>query len=69
MGCGRSCSRYELFLNKNPEWRGKIVLIQVALSTSEKSELDATVSDIVTRVNSFWANLAYQPVSVSQAGH
>lgn len=53
---------YELFLNKNPEWRGKIVLIQVALSTSEKSELDAAVSDIVTRVNSLWANLAYQPV-------
>ena len=53
---------YELFLNKNPQWRGKVVLIQVALSTSEKSELDATVSDIVTRVNSSWANLAYQPV-------
>lgn len=53
---------YELFLNKNPEWRDNIVLIQVALSTSEKSELDATVSDIVTRVNSSWANLAYQPV-------
>ncbi|GKT89171.1 glycosyltransferase family 20 protein [Colletotrichum tofieldiae] len=53
---------YELFLNKNPEWRDKIVLIQVALSSSEKSDLDATVSDIVTRVNSSWANLAYQPV-------
>ncbi|KAJ9133288.1 Glycosyltransferase family 20 [Pleurostoma richardsiae] len=53
---------YELFLNKNPQWRDKVVLIQVALSTSEKSELDATVSDIVTRVNSSWANLAYQPV-------
>ncbi|TPX18339.1 uncharacterized protein E0L32_011750 [Thyridium curvatum] len=53
---------YELFLNKNPHWRGKVVLIQVALSTSERNELDATVSDIVTRVNSMWANLAYQPV-------
>ena len=53
---------YELFLNQNPQWRGQVVLIQVALSTSEKSELDATVSDIVTRVNSSWANLAYQPV-------
>ncbi|KAK3488530.1 glycosyltransferase family 20-domain-containing protein [Neurospora crassa] len=53
---------YEMFLNMNPEWRDKVVLIQVALSTSEKSELDATVSDIVTRVNSSWANLAYQPV-------
>ncbi|CAK7267948.1 Trehalose-6-P synthase/phosphatase complex subunit [Sporothrix epigloea] len=53
---------YELFLNLNPEWRGRVVLIQVALSTSERNELDATVSDIVTRVNSLWANLAYQPV-------
>lgn len=53
---------YELFLNLNPEWRGKVVLLQVALSTSERNELDAAVSDIVTRVNSSWANLAYQPV-------
>jgi trehalose 6-phosphate synthase complex regulatory subunit len=53
---------YELFLNKNPQWRGQTILIQVALSGSEKSGLDAMVSDIVTRVNSSWANLAYQPV-------
>jgi trehalose-6-phosphate synthase len=53
---------YELFLNKNPAWRDKVVLIQVALSTSEKSDLDAAVGDIVTRVNSSWASLAYQPV-------
>lgn len=53
---------YELFLNKNPEWRENTVLIQVALSSSETSDLDAAVSDIVTRVNSSWANLAYQPV-------
>ena len=53
---------YELFLNKHPEWRENTVLIQVALSSSEKSDLDVTVSDIVTRVNSSWANLAYQPV-------
>lgn len=53
---------FELFLNKNPQWRGKVVLIQVALSVGERSDLDATISDIVTRVNSTWANLAYQPV-------
>lgn len=53
---------YELFLNKNPEWRDKVVMIQVATSTTEQAELDATVSDIVTRVNSSWANLAYQPL-------
>jgi trehalose 6-phosphate synthase complex regulatory subunit len=53
---------YELFLNKYPEWRDQVVMIQVATSTTEQAELDATVSDIVTRVNSLWANLAYQPV-------
>lgn len=53
---------YELFLNTHPEWRGNVILIQVALSSSEKSDLDATVSDIVTRINSSYANLAYQPV-------
>lgn len=53
---------YELFLNQNPEWRDQVVMIQVATSTTEQAELDATVSDIVTRVNSSWANLAYQPV-------
>ncbi|KJZ80097.1 hypothetical protein HIM_00811 [Hirsutella minnesotensis 3608] len=53
---------YELFLNQNPQWRENTVLIQVALSSGEKSDLDVTVSDIVTRVNSTWANLAYQPV-------
>ncbi|KAI1128427.1 family 20 glycosyltransferase [Nemania abortiva] len=53
---------FELFLNKNPSWRDKIVLIQVALSTSETSGLDAAVGDIVARINSSWASLAYQPV-------
>jgi trehalose-6-phosphate synthase len=53
---------YELFLNKYPEWRDRVVMIQVATSTTEQAELDATVSDIVTRVNSSWANLAYQPL-------
>jgi trehalose-6-phosphate synthase len=53
---------YELFLNKYPEWRDNVVMIQVATSTTEQAELDATVSDIVTRVNSSWANLAYQPL-------
>jgi HAD superfamily hydrolase (TIGR01484 family) len=53
---------YELFLNKYPQWRDKVVMIQVVTSTTEQAELDATVSDIVTRVNSSWANLAYQPL-------
>lgn len=53
---------FELFLNQHPEWRDKVVMIQVALSTTDQPDLDATVSDIVTRINSSWANLAYQPL-------
>ncbi|KZF26903.1 glycosyltransferase family 20 protein [Xylona heveae TC161] len=53
---------YELFLNKYPEYRGKVVLLQVATSTTEQAELDATVSDIITRVNSSFATLAHQPL-------
>lgn len=49
---------YELFLNKYPEWKEKVVFIQVATSTTEQLELDATVSDVVTRINSRPSSLA-----------
>ncbi|KAF2083858.1 glycosyltransferase family 20 protein [Saccharata proteae CBS 121410] len=53
---------FELFLNKYPEWREKVVMIQVATSTTENSELAMTVSDIVTRIESTHATLAHQPL-------
>ena len=53
---------YELFLNKYPEMRENVVLIQVATSTTEQAELDAAVSDIVTRINSSHSTLAHQPL-------
>ena len=37
-------------------------MIQVATSTTEQVELDATVSDIVTRINSLHSTLAHQPL-------
>lgn len=52
----------ELFLNKYPEWKDKVVLIQVATSTTENPELSATVSDIVTRIDSQHSTLAHQPL-------
>ncbi|KAI9668191.1 MAG: hypothetical protein M1821_001011 [Bathelium mastoideum] len=54
---------FELFLNKHPEWRDQVVLLQVATSTNEKqNELVATVSDIVTRIDSVHSTLAHQPL-------
>ncbi|KAI1622288.1 alpha,alpha-trehalose-phosphate synthase [Exophiala viscosa] len=53
---------YELFLNKYPEYRDQVVLIQIATSSTEDPELSATVADIVTRVNSTHSTLAHQPL-------
>lgn len=53
---------YELFLNQHPEWREKVTLIQVALPREEKSDLDNTISDIVTRINSTFGRLDHTPV-------
>lgn len=53
---------YELFLNRHPEWREKVVLIQVATSTNAATELLTTVSDICTRIDSVHSTLAHQPL-------
>ncbi|KZT58197.1 glycosyltransferase family 20 protein [Calocera cornea HHB12733] len=53
---------FEEFLDKYPEWQGKVVLIQVALSTTEENEQEGHVSEIVTRINSRFSTLTYQPV-------
>ena len=53
---------YELFLNKHPEWKDKVVLIQVATSTTEHVELATVVGDIVQRINSCHSTLAHQPL-------
>ncbi|KAF8918805.1 hypothetical protein BGZ58_004759, partial [Dissophora ornata] len=53
---------FERFLNLYPEYQGKIVLIQVALSTSEQNEVQGQVSDVVTRINSRFSDLSYQPI-------
>ncbi|KAL7276863.1 Trehalose-6-P synthase/phosphatase complex subunit [Rhizina undulata] len=53
---------FELFLKKHPEWVGKVVLIQVALTTTSIVEIQSTVTDIVTRINCAYSTLDYQPV-------
>ncbi|CAO3677838.1 unnamed protein product [Umbelopsis vinacea] len=53
---------FEQFLTRHPDWQGKVVLIQVALSTTEQNELQAHITDVVSRVNSKFSNIAYQPI-------
>ena len=49
---------YELFLKRYPHWKEKVIFIQVATSTTEQAELDAAVTDVVTRINSQSPSLA-----------
>ncbi|KAI9017165.1 glycosyltransferase family 20-domain-containing protein [Gaertneriomyces semiglobifer] len=53
---------YERFLKEHPEWQGKVVLIQVALSTTEANESETRVSDVVARINSRFGTIEYSPV-------
>ncbi|KAF8575194.1 glycosyltransferase family 20 protein [Ramaria rubella] len=53
---------FEAFLSRFPEFQGEVVLIQVALSTTEENELQGGVSDLVSRINSRFSSLTYQPV-------
>ncbi|KAF8636145.1 hypothetical protein AX17_003758 [Amanita inopinata Kibby_2008] len=53
---------FEMFLDKHPEFQGKVVLIQVALQTTETNESHGGVADIVSRINSRYSTLTYQPI-------
>ncbi|KAH6904345.1 trehalose-phosphatase [Coprinopsis sp. MPI-PUGE-AT-0042] len=61
-GVRHKISAFEAFLDKNPEWQGKVVLLQVALQTTESNELAGGVADVVARINSRFSTLTYQPV-------
>lgn len=53
---------FEVFLNEHPEWVGRVVLIQVALATNEENEEAGEANDVVSRINSKYSSLTYQPV-------
>jgi len=53
---------FEEFLERHPEFQGQVVLIQVALSTTEQNQLQASITDVISHVNSRFGSLTYQPV-------
>ncbi|KAF8439720.1 glycosyltransferase family 20 protein [Boletus edulis BED1] len=61
-GVRHKIEAFERFLKKNPEFQGKVVLIQVALQTTQWNELAGGVSDAVARVNAAFSTLTYQPI-------
>ncbi|CDO94644.1 unnamed protein product [Kluyveromyces dobzhanskii CBS 2104] len=56
---------YQVFLAMYPEWRGKVVLIQVSGHTARTDaniKLESQVNDLVASINSQYGNLNYDPV-------
>lgn len=53
---------FELFLQEYPDFQGKVVLIQVALTTTEANENESQVTDVVARINSRFGTIEYQPL-------
>ncbi|OSX56690.1 glycosyltransferase family 20 protein [Postia placenta MAD-698-R-SB12] len=61
-GVRHKIQAFEAFLDKYPEFQGKVVLIQVALQTTEENETQGGVADVVSHLNSRFSTLTYQPV-------
>ena len=68
-GVAQKLMAFEKFLEKYPEWREKVVLIQVTSPTSVEDEKEDTghkiankISDLVARINGMYGGLEYTPV-------
>ncbi|KAH8101288.1 glycosyltransferase family 20-domain-containing protein [Cristinia sonorae] len=61
-GVRHKMQAFEAFLDRHPEYQGKVVLIQVALQTTEENEYQGGVADVISHINSRFSTLTYQPV-------
>ncbi|KAK9456955.1 glycosyltransferase family 20-domain-containing protein [Dipodascopsis uninucleata] len=52
---------YERFLKFHPEWKEKVIFIQVCLTNIACQDLESDVSDIVTRINSSNSHVGSEP--------
>ena len=68
-GVSQKFMAFQIFLERYPEWRGKVVLIQVTSPTSVEEEkedaghkISNRISDLVSKINGLYGGLEYTPV-------
>ncbi|KAF3992302.1 hypothetical protein FT663_02359 [Candidozyma haemuli var. vulneris] len=62
-GVQQKLQAFEMFLQMYPEWRDKVVLIQISSpGYSHDTRVEKKVSDLVTSINSRFGNLNHTPV-------
>jgi len=67
-GVVQKLQAFEIFLERHPEWHGRVVLIQVTSPTSiedrddKGDKTEAKISDLVSRINGNFGTLSFSPV-------
>lgn len=65
-GVPQKLHAFEVFLEENPEWIGKVVLVQVAVPSrgdvEEYQSLRATVNELVGRINGKFGTVEFVPI-------
>ncbi|KAI5970653.1 TPS1 [Candida margitis] len=65
-GVPQKLHAFEIFLQQNPEWIGKVVLVQVAVPSrgdvEEYQSLRATVNELVGRINGQFGTVEFVPI-------
>lgn len=62
-GVVQKLQAFEMFLDTYPEWREKVVLIQVSFTPAfHSSKLEKKVNDIIASINRKYSSLDYSPV-------
>lgn len=68
-GVSQKLQAFEIFLDRYPEWRDKVVLIQVTSPTSVQEEkedsghkIESKISSLVSRINGEFGSLSHTPV-------
>jgi trehalose 6-phosphate synthase/phosphatase len=68
-GVAQKLMAFEIFLDRYPQWRDKVVLIQVTSPTSveeeqedSKHKIEHKVSDLVSKINGEYGSLSHSPV-------
>lgn len=65
-GVPQKLHAFEIFLTENPEWIGKVILVQVAVPSrgdvEEYQSLRATVNELVGRINGKFGTVEFVPI-------
>lgn len=67
-GVAQKLQAFEVFLERHPEWHGKVTLIQVTSPTSiedrdgKNEKTESKITELVTNINSTFGTLKYVPV-------